>query len=357
MKKLTTLFLFSLSALYSQAVYPTITPANAVVTFDKATDVIKYLPPIVITTPANAGFLYSTQVPADFTNAVLTYPTIAYVPPGTTGTVQMAVVASALPVGNYVINVNFSQAAQPVFNLGFGLTINVIDSRNYVPPSASDRFIPHIAVGNGWSTRIHLINGTSNSSYTEVRLYDSSGNSSPFIVNGFRSDYIPSLSIPPYGSIDVEINGEGNMIKTGTAILKTQSGSVPGINIIYVNNQLKTESDVELKPANLTSFNIAFDNVGRNSTGIALGNALNYEQTVTLQWFDPQGQKFNPNNVYTVKIPAYGQVIFTSDLSFPFTQGKVGTLRVTGSQASLIGFGLKFNLDAGTFVTHPAFAN
>ena len=171
--------------------------------------------------------------------------------------------------------------------------------------------------------------------------------------------HVPAVSVPAHGVVDLIVDSA--TAKTGTASVRALLGSVPGINVSYIGSNPRFESAVEVKPSNASSFSVAFENnsARRRSTGVAISNALNYEQTVTLEFLDSEGNSLVPQGTANprVTIPAGGHYIFTMDTTYDFIKNKSGVLRVTGSQPTLAGFGLVFDLSAGSFYTEPAFAN
>jgi hypothetical protein len=354
MKLISSLFFTLVCAFAQTNPFPTLSPAGATVSYDKAVDTLVSLPGVTITAGANS-FAYSVYVPVDYSAVVLYSPMVGYLPPGTTGAVQLAVNAQSLNVGTYSIPVNFVQNS-PSLVVGFNITLNVTDSRTYVLPSANDRQIPHIAAGDVWKTRVRLVNTTSSPSISEVRFYNPQGLAENFAVNGFLTNYLPGVTVPARGYLDLTLDNPSGL-KVGTAMIKPLLGATPSINVVYANNSPVFESAVEVKHPSRSSLTVLFNNVGRNSTGIAISNALNFEQELTFEFFDEQGVSLTPTGVTVakVKVPQNGQYIATVNSDWPFTAGKTGSIRITGTQPALFGFGLQFDLDRGVFYTQPAF--
>jgi len=354
MRFLSIMFL-SLVSVFGQAnPFPTLTPASATVTYDKAVDTVIPLPDFTLTAGAYP-FFYSVFVPVDYA-AVITYaPMVGYLPPGTTGQVRLAINAQSLTVGTYNIPVNFVQNS-PSVSVGFGITLNVTDSRTYVLPGVTDRQIPHIAAGDNWKTRVRLVNSGSTTSVSEIRFFNALGQAENFAVNGFLTNYLPGVAIPARGFVDLVLDNPVGL-KTGTATVRALVGEVPGINVIYQNTAPAFESAVEIKQPNRSSMIIVFNNVGRNSTGIAISNTLNFSQELTFEFFNEQGQNLVPTGttVNKVRLPQNGQYIATVNTAWAFTAGKTGSIRITGTQPALYGFGLQFDLSTGVFYTQPAF--
>lgn len=353
MKKLLSVLFLALG-LQAQSTLPTVSPASVNVTYDKATDTMITLPDIALTAGVS-NFFYSVTVPAEFSAVVMYSPMVGFLPPGTTNQVRIAVFAQSLPVGNYTIPVNFVQTLSS-WSLSFTINLNVTDSRTYTLPGAQDRQIPHIAAGGTWKTRIRLSNTSSTPSVSELRFYNAAGQSENFSVNGFLTSYLPAVSIPARGFVDLFVDNPAGL-KVGTATVKVLVGEVPGINVIYQSVSPAFESAVEIRQPNRATMTIVFNNLGRNSTGIAISNALNFNQELTFEFFDEQGQSLVPagTTVTKVRVPQNGQYIATVNTVWPFTAGKTGSVRVTGTQPALYGFGLQFDLERGVFYTQPAF--
>lgn len=353
--KFLSILLLSLASVFAQSnPYPTLTPASATVTYDKAVDTLVNLPAVNLIAGANP-FFYSVFVPVDYAPVITYSPMVGYLPPGTTGEVRMAINAQSLNVGTYNIPISFVQAS-PAMGLSFGLTLNVTDSRTYVLPGATDRQIPHIAAGDVWKTKIRLVNTSAAASVSEIRFYNAAGQAENFAVNGFLTNYLPGVSIPARGVVDLMLDNPTGL-KVGTATVKPLVGDVPGINVVYQNSSPAFESAVEIKQPNRSSMTIVFNNEGRNSTGIAISNALNFNQELSFEFFDEQGKSLVPTGttVSKVRVPQNGQWIGTVNSVWPFTAGKTGSIRVIGTQPALYGFGLQFDLVKGVFYTQPVF--
>jgi hypothetical protein len=344
----------------------TVSPASASVTFDKSTQTTVALPSVTLTAPGNSNYWYVISVPAQFSNVIVTTPGLGLITAGNNATVNFTAGAglNALDVGSYVVPISFiplypSLTDPALNNVVYTITINVTNSRTYVLPGANDRLISHLAAGDVWKTRIRMVNTTGSASISEVRFYDDNGRSTNYLVNGFSTSFVPAVTVPAHGVVDLIVDAAG--LKTGTATVHTVLGSIPGINVSYIGSNPHFESAVEVKPSNASSFSVAFENnsARRRSTGVAISNALNYEQTVTLEFLDSEGNSLVPQGTANprVTIPAGGHYIFTMDTTYDFIKNKSGVLRVTGSQPTLTGFGLVFDLNAGSFYTEPAFVN
>ena len=344
----------------------TVSPASASVTFDKSTQTTLTLPSVTLTAPGTSNYWYLASVPNEFAGVITVNPVFGAIAAGLTGTVTFSAGTgiNALDVGSYVIPVSFvplytSTGQNTLQSIVYTITINVTNSRTYVLPGANDRMISHVAAGDVWKTRIRLVNTTNSSSISEVRFYDDNGRTANYLVNGFSTSFVPAVTVPAHGVVDLIVDSA--TLKTGTATVHTVLGSVPGINVSFVGSNPRFESAVEVKPNNISSFSVAFENnsARRRSTGIAISNALNYEQTVTLEFLDGDGNSLVPQGTANprVTIPAGGHYIFTMDTTYDFIKNKSGVLRVTGSQPTLTGFGLVFDLNAGSFYTEPAFVN
>jgi hypothetical protein len=356
MKFLSTMILCAASLMAREVDVPTLpslNPAAQTVTYDKATDNVVLLPPVNITSKPTSPFFYFLQVPSEYAGVISANQLLGVLGAGRTGAVQLSVNASTLAVGVYHITLNFAQSPDV---LNYDLTLTVTNSREYVLPGANDRLLPHIAAGADWVTKVRLVNTSQSEEISEIRFYEASGLSTNFTVNGFSTSYLPAVRVPANGYVDLTLTNPAGL-KVGTATIKSIIGSAPGVNAIYRNSTLKSESAVEIKPSTQTGFNIVFDNMGRNSTGVAVANALNYDQEVTLEFYDANGVKITaPDSApVRVRVPANGQVIFISDQAYPITAGKNGVIRVLGTQPALSGFGLLFNMETGVFYTQPAF--
>jgi hypothetical protein len=354
MKFLSMLFLAVVSLWAQPNTIPTVSPAMVTVTYDLATDTVKLVPAITVTAGSSASFFYAVNVPSNFVSVVQGGPLVGLIPPSNTVLVQFAVNASSLTVGTYNIPLTFVQS-NPSFSVSVGLTLVVVDSRTYVFLDNNSRMVPHIAAGSPWTTRLRFTNNTNNLQICDVRFFDATGAAASFLVAGVPTQYIPAVAVAANGYTDLVV--DNTALKTGTAVIHSFMGGMPGINAIYLNSQNNIESAVEIKSSNNGTLRMVFDSVGRHSSGVAMGNSLNYPITVTLQFTDGNGVSLLPvgSAVPQVSIPANGQFIAVLDQMFPFLAQKTGVLTLTSSQPALTAFGLLFDLTNDGFYTQPAF--
>lgn len=351
MRFLLSLLVSSILAMAQSAgpLVPSVAPAALTISFNKASDAAVSAGPIILTAPADNYFVYNVVVPAPYNSVVNLSQTSGFVPPGQSQSVSVTVVATGMAAGAYQFPIMFQ--ALTGTSLSVGVTLNISDGAGWITPGSQDRLVPHIAAGNGWKTTIRMVNSSTEVNYSSVNFYDVNGRSQSFMVNGYSTDYIPAIAVPASGVVDLEINSNGALL-IGTARVVRQAGPVVGVNAIYKNTAPAFESSVEVKSPTVQTLAIAFNNAGRNSTGVALTNGLNYAQTVSLIFTDANGVVLGLD---TGLIPANGQISFTLDQKYSFTVGKRGLLKVVGSHPALAGFGLKFDLVSGVFYTEPAF--
>ena len=181
-----------------------------------------------------------------------------------------------------------------------------------------------------------------------LKFYNPSGTNTAFFVNGnYALEH--SVVVPGNGTVDVVLS-DPNGLKTGSFDVKTVYGSGVNTQATYSNSFF--EATIPSSIPNKDTFYMNYDNTGRNSTGIALVNYLNYPQEITFTFFDSLGIQLYVNKL---TIPAKGQTALTLDATFPQTKGKYGVLQVKTTRPALTGFGLKFNLDKGYFTTSSIF--
>lgn len=332
--------IFSVGLMFAQ---PTVSPSSVNVTFDLATDTIVAVPDVTISSNATP-FAFNTVVTSN-QQAVLVWPVQGFLPPGTNQIVKMSIVGTGLTVGTYSIPVSFVQTL-PSVSVSVGINLTVIDSRTFT--ASTDPTIPHIASGDGWTTTVKLSNTSNWISLVTLKFYNTSGTNTAFFVNGnYTLEY--SVVVPGNGTVDVVLS-DPNGLKTGSFDVKTIYGSGVNTQATYSNSFF--EATIPSSIPNKDTFYINYDNTGRNSTGIALVNYLNYPQEVTFTFFDSLGIQLYVNKL---TIPAKGQTALTLDATFPQTKGKNGILQVKTTRPALTGFGLKFNLDKGYFTTSSIF--
>jgi hypothetical protein len=356
MKIISLLFLALTSVFAQSAQLPSISPASATVNYDKAVDTLVSLPLLTLSGGANP-FSYSVHVPADYSTVVLYSPMVGFLLPGSTSAVRLAINAQHLNVGTYNIPVNFVQFSpnSPNWAVSFGLTLNVTDSGTHALPSANDRQIPHIAAGGQWRTKIRLFNTSIMNIVSEIRFYNNLGLPDTFTVNNVILGY-SVVSVPARGYVDIMLTNSTGL-KTGTAMIRPLSGPAPDVILSYIDNSTGFESAAEVKAPSRNILTIPFNNTNHNSTGIVISNALNFNQEVTVEFYNNQGVNIATQNFGTIKIalPGNGQFYSTVSELWPFTEGQSGSVRITGTQPALFGFGVQFDLGRGVFYTQPAF--
>lgn len=360
--------LFSILMFAVSAAAQTIAPATASVTFDKSTQTSVSFGPVAVTAPLNTDYFYEISIPAQYASVItpVNNYNVGWIPAGTSAQVSFVSGAglAALPVGSYNIVVSLVPLYATFQNnqntLTYTITLNVTNSRTYVLPGANDLTVPHLAAGGVWKTVIRLINTSSAVSINELHFFNDNGQTASYLVNGFSTNFVPAVTVPAKGFVDVVVDAPAATI-SGTATIHTDQGSMPGVTVTYVCSNPRFQSSVEVKPSNSSGFSVAFENnsTTRTSTGFAVSNALNYDQIITLDFVDATGTSLLPVGATAPRlvVPAGGHYISVIDNDFPFTRNQKGLIRITGSQPALMGFGLIFDLNSGFFFTSPAFGN
>ena len=343
-----------------------IDPLVSTITYDLATDSVKNLPDVTLTNNTTQNLFWgldsscpqevnnqNPNLPVGYCNVITSYPNVGYILRGTSATVQLRLDASVLRVGVYNINVVFSSSTNfyqfsSSTNATHTVRLTVTDSRTYTTTTLP--VIPHIATGSGWKTTVTLVNPSSTTSLAEVKFYDNVGARSYFSVVGQGRLQSYLVAVHGFGTTTFVLDEGSNPTRTGSMEINTIYGDTIKAYASYNNNSF--ESIVTSDVPNTSTFTISFDNKNTNRTGVAIGNYLNFRQTVTLKFYNEEGVLFDTK---TVDVPSYGQIALDLTTSFPLSAGKSGLVKISAPVNGLSGFGLKFNLQKNYFVTSPRF--
>ncbi|MCL6547155.1 MAG: hypothetical protein K6T61_18230 [Bryobacteraceae bacterium] len=220
--------------------------------------------------------------------------------------------------------------------------------------------LPHVADGNYWKTTITLHNNSPTADNYTLTFYQ--GDGSPleldFVGRGVRS--VVDGSIPTWGTVVIETQGTSDSLKAGWARLESDGGYVKGYAIFrqrLPGRPFDFEAVVPMSASTESSYVLAFDNTQGFTTSLAICSTDKYYQTaVAVTIYDEAGVELSQ---HTIELPKLGHAAFATDVQWPSTINKRGTIRfrtyrasnpsVSGSTSVL---GLRFNWTGPFTSTH-----
>ena len=358
MIKKTLLALAATIGLFAQSYNFTVTPNQITAQVDKFGGIQTIQTPISVTNQATGIKVFQIQVGSvtdntgAFTNSAFGTNTIfgpnslatRSIPlnTGQTASVYITVDPSKLDISSYVVPIG-------ILDQGTGLTVSsfvflqVTDNRSYNLPISGSVVIPHIATGKQWVTTLQFINPAQVPSTSLVQFYDPQGR--PLTVKLADGRTGSSFYTNTFGngtnSIVVSDLSNQNTV-VGTALVLPFIGPPVSVQAFYFN-QNGTGSKVSSiggSTAMTDNLSIFYDSTGGATTGFAISNSLNYDQSVLMTYFDENG---NQIGFYNVTIPAMGQ--YLASFTLQAAVGHQGLIKVKGQQRGLSGMALRFNPD------------
>ena len=350
-KLLAVLFVFA-GLCFSQGI-PSITPGIVSLTVDKAVDETKLLPPITLSVNAAGHFAYTIILPQDIEPHVKVLPKNGFLFPNGSDVLTVEVNLKNLTPGTYYFPIVAKGLPEGVNITGYSVsthvTLNVINSLNpNDQPNQADRMVPHIAVGGNWSTTVRLYNPSERMVKQWVQLFSQTGTPMIMKVNELNIKEFP-IELKPKTVKELVFSGDGEL-QVGTAVFKMVSGVTPGINVIYNQKKPVRETAVKIDEGSEIAM-IKFDNKGRKSTGLVIGNFGKDVQDVEIEVYDVDGMK---KEVKFVRVPSMGSVVFASDEKFLSLKDTEGTLIIRGIGKWLMVYAIQFDLDNETFSTEQS---
>jgi hypothetical protein len=263
----------------------------------------------------------------------------ALIQSGTTAVVHLKANPQKFGVGNFSVPIKILDYQGESRSIDYQL--RVIDSRPYSVPPASARVIPHYASGQGWSTSVQLTNQTSYNSYLKIEFFDVAGTPVSRKLRDGRNQQLVYIDVFPHGTKSIALEDqEASTILTGSIQVTPISGSAIGVNTTFETSSPSRAAATpgqEVADGNLTFY---FDNSGKNLTGLALRNSLNYGQEVQLNFYDSYGNFVLAQSIY---IPSNGQSAMA--LNSRELAGMVGTVTVAAPRKAVNGIALRFDKD------------
>ncbi len=225
----------------------------------------------------------------------------------------------------------------------FAAQLSGSDQRaNKVTIFTGDSVFPQVADGNGWTTRITLVNVDPTAGTFTLWFYHSDG--TPWNITlkgqGTASKWTGTLQVG--ASLFLETAGTAAATTSGWAYLET-SDRIGGMAVFKVG-WLPTH-DAEAVVPIVNQFDdhyfLPFDNRAGYVTSLALVNPSTYSsETVTLAFLNPDGTRFHLDQ-FTLS-PLH-QITFATTDRYPQSIGRNGVIEIIASTWGVPGLGLLFN--------------
>jgi sugar lactone lactonase YvrE len=242
---------------------------------------------------------------------------------------------SNVPLAALTLRENRNGRGEPLY-----ATLPVIDPS---APRPDPLMFPHIAVGNGYTTQILLINSGGDPLKGVVRLVASGGGPLLARLSGRSISEFP-YSLNPHGTLKAELEGVSGL-STGYAAVVPNVGSVAPMGAAVfqyrTSDVVITEAGVLAAPVT-SEARLFVDNAGTR-TGVAVANPNAYPATVTLALMDGSG---NPLFETIRDLPSGSHFAAFANELFPgMVEGFNGLMEVRGS-APLSAVALKLTVNS-----------
>ncbi len=271
---------------------------------------------------------------------------------------------------SFVLSDRFASAANQTGTIEFDTPvagqISVLGLR--FPPSGRFTTIPvianndpggglmaHLAVGDGWTTTIELVNGGAKFAQSHLKFFNDIGTplSLPWTLSG-TSTTVSSFDqgMAPHSRIVIASNAaDGDPLQAGSAQL-TSDGSVSGF-IRFRYGPRDQEAIVPIEARNSSSYILPFDNTNGLAAGVAIASNSGAPTNIPVLIRDNTGARVG---VGIVAVPGNGHTAFVLSDQFPATANVDGTVEFgtpANSQISVLGFRFP---QSGAFSTIPVLA-
>jgi hypothetical protein len=229
-------------------------------------------------------------------------------------------------------------------------TIPVVASNDVTGGSMS-----HLAVGDGWTSTVELINFGNTFANTHLKFFGDSGNTLALpLTFGGNSTVASSVdqTLAPHARLVIQSNTrDGDPLQEGSAQLSS-NGKVSGfIRFRYAPRD--QEAIVPIESRNDGSYVLAFDNTAGVSTGVAVANRSAAAANIGAVIRDNTGTTLGTGFVH---IPGNGHSAFVLSDQFPSTGKSSGTIEfLTPGSGSVSVLGIRFP-GSGEFSTIPVVA-
>jgi len=210
----------------------------------------------------------------------------------------------------------------------------------------TDRIIPQVVTGGGWTTTFFLTNLGTVDYKIDLLFYDDDGK--PLSVSFperrlIGPDFV--VTLPAGMSITAELDDAPfGPTRQGWAMLADPSAKIGGWVVLRqrVFGRPDFEALVPLSPISDKQFTLGFDNRSGYSTGVAFANptASNQPATAQMTFVDSDNRVLLRDSI---TLPPSGHIAFSVPDKYPATAGKFGLLRVFTEASRFSAMGLRFN--------------
>jgi hypothetical protein len=254
---------------------------------------------------------------------------------------QVGSASVALPANghsSFVLSDQFASTANQTgtaeFDAPVGGQISVLGLR--VPPSGrfttipvlastdpGGGLMPDLAVGDGWTTTIELVNNSANFADAHLSFFNDGGPplSLPWTLSGASTTAsVLNQTMAPHARIVIESNAAGgDPLQTGSTQLTT-NGSVSGFARFRYGDR---EAIVPIEGRKASSYVLAFDNTNGATVGVAISSAVSAQPNIPAVIRDSTGARIG---LGIVALAANGHSAFVLSDQFPMTANQSGTI-------------------------------
>jgi hypothetical protein len=213
----------------------------------------------------------------------------------------------------------------------------------------------HLAVGDGWTTTIELVNYGTSFAQANLSFFADSGTplSLPWNVSGIPSSAsVLNQTMAPHARLVVQSTAlDTDPLQTGSAQLAT-SGSVSGF-IRFLYGPRNQEAIVPIESRNVGSYILPFDNTSGLVAGVAIANGVSAPISIPIVIRDSSGARIG---LGIVPLGGNAHTAFVLSDQFPITENQSGTIEFGApADARLSVLGFRFP-QSGAFSTIPVLA-
>ena len=213
----------------------------------------------------------------------------------------------------------------------------------------------HLAVGDGWTTTIELVNYGATFAQANLSFFDDNGIplSLPWTVSGKSapSSFL-NQTLAPHARLVLQSSAlDTDPLQVGSAQLAT-NGNVSGF-IRFLYGPRNQEAIVPIEARNAASYVLPFDNTNGLVAGVALSNGVGAPINISVVIRDNTGARIG---LGIVTLAANGHSAFVLSDRFPTTVNQSGTVEFGApAQVKLGVLGFRFP-QSGAFSTIPVLA-
>lgn len=221
--------------------------------------------------------------------------------------------------------------------------------------------LPQVADGGYWKTTIVLHNNSPTADTYDLYFYNSDGQplTLDFVGLGSRSQI--QGNIPGWGTVVIETQGTAETVKAGWASMESGGGYVLLYAIFRQQLPWRPYDFEAVVPGSSSleqDYVLAFDNTQGYTTSVAVCNTNKYfSNTIAVTIYDESGTELSR---HTLNLPKLGHAAFATDVQWPSTINKRGTIRFQGERVTVpfpairssSALGLRFNWTGPFTSTH-----